>query len=134
LLLLALGMLLTVAACAEEEVVAINAENAFDSPLRMRVLNDSPDITVHEADFEVLESGDYRFIVKYTAPEGRNISVFDPPNGDLFFYTFEQQTAKKKDTLTFELSAEFMEKTNEVTLYFWVDGGAESYIGFIFES
>ena len=69
---------------------------------------------------EPLEGGAVRFTVDYSFPEGMNISVFDPPDGDRFMLFF---STDESGELVFELSGETLASTHEITLNFYNDDG-----------
>ena len=69
---------------------------------------------------EPLEGGAVQFTVDYSFPEGMNISVFDPPDGDRFMLFF---STDESGELVFELSGETLASTHEITLNFYNDDG-----------
>lgn len=62
--------------------------------------------TVHGCAVQPLDNGYVRYTLDYTAPEGMNISVFSPPDGNLFMQTDSSGTSGGRDILVFDLRVE----------------------------
>lgn len=76
------------------------------------------DITVHGCTLQLLNNGCVHYTLDYTAPKGLNISVFSPPNGELFMQLDSSGTIGNRDTLRFDLKAEDAAKTS-ITISFY---------------
>ena len=74
---------------------------------------------VHSFTRQSLDNGYIRFILQYTVPEALNISVFDPPNGDVFMlYEWNLRTSSERSTLQFDLSEEQLLAVSEFEIGF----------------
>lgn len=77
---------------------------------------------IYSVTAQKLNNGYYRFNVDFMAPEGINISVFNPPNGNLYMYTDFPKTTGKRSTITFDVKEEYLAKKGEsLTLLFYSD-------------
>ena len=68
--------------------------------------------TVHSCALQPLDNGCVRYTLEYTAPKGLNISVFSPPNGELFMQMDNSGTSGSRDALVFDLKAEDASQTS----------------------
>lgn len=74
--------------------------------------------TVHSCALQPLDNGCVRYTLEYTAPKGLNISVFSPPDGELFMLIDSSGTTGNRSTLIFDLKAEDAAKTS-ITINFY---------------
>ncbi len=75
----------------------------------------SGDVTVHSVTAEALDNGYTRFTIQFTAREGLNIFVFDPPNGDKIHMSAGPTTGEKEEAI-FDVNAEDMKGTEGITV------------------
>ena len=73
--------------------------------------------TIHSVTAQKLDNGCTRYTVDYTAPADMFISVFSPPDGDLFML-YGPTTTGERDTLTFDLEDEKVEQSGTITISF----------------
>lgn len=68
--------------------------------------------TVHSCVLQPLNNGCVRYTLEYTAPKGLNISVFSPPDGELFMQLDNSGTSGSRDVLVFDLKEEDASQTS----------------------
>lgn len=69
---------------------------------------------IHGMEMQQLVDGRIRFVLDYTAPEGRDLVLFDPPNGDNVFERYEIPTGERC-TFTVDLDKATLEAAPELT-------------------
>lgn len=74
--------------------------------------------TVHSCALQPLDNGCVRYTLEYTAPKELNISVFSPPDGELFMQMDNSGTSGSRDTLVFDLKEEDATQTS-ITISFY---------------
>ncbi len=88
--------------------ITLSEGNPVGEPITIRytITNElaSGTATIHSYTAQKLDNGYVRFTVEYTVPEGLNIFVFNPPNGDLLAMSGSSRTTGERSTLVFELS------------------------------
>ena len=75
----------------------------------------SGDVTVYSVTAEALDNGYTRFTIQFTAREGLNIFVFDPPNGDKIHMSAGPTTGEKEEAV-FDVNAEDMKGTEGIAV------------------
>ena len=73
----------------------------------------SSSVVVDSYQYEVLDSGDYRFYLTLTATEGMRTCLFDPPDGDLI-KTFLDEATGVQQSYTFDISASLLSSVDAV--------------------
>jgi len=86
------------------------------------------EVSVFKAVAEKNKNGDIICTVDYTAPAGRNIAVFNPPDGDLFKYMPTETTKADKNSLKFTIESKNATAVKELTINFYLEGNEEDYI------
>lgn len=76
-------------------------------------------ITVHSLTSQALDNGYIRFTLDCTAPEGRTIYFFNPPDADIFGYMMQSLTTGGRETIVFDISQEEADATSTITLNFY---------------
>ncbi len=84
-------------------------------------------IIIHSATEEKLDNGYTRFTIEFTAREGLNTFVFNPPNGDKI-HMAGSRTTGEKETMVFDLSAEELEGIKEITINLYVNDNDRCFI------
>ena len=74
--------------------------------------------TVYGCSAQSLDNDYIRFFVDFEAPAGLNITVFDPPDGDLFRYTDRSGTSGGRGTLVFDLPREQVRAVTQFSITF----------------
>ena len=77
-----------------------------------------------------LDNGYTRFTLEYTTSKAWNISVFNPPNGDVFMKLGKGGGTGSTEKLIFDLSAEELRSTNDVTINFYLSDTDRTYFFF----
>lgn len=103
---------------------ACGSEKAAESIL-ITDYNIDGDVEVHSCSCCVLDNGNTQYTLEFTAAAGKSITVFNPPEGDLFTKAFENTTTGAKETLVFELTAEELAQIAEITISFCDDRGCD---------
>lgn len=78
----------------------------------------SGDITVHSFTEQLLSSGSVQYTLEFTAQQGLCVSAFNPPDADLFLHQMAKSATGKKQLWTFEVPADDLAKTAEMTVRF----------------
>ena len=120
-LALVLITLLMLCACGAEQAPESKAITDY---------NIDGNVEVYSCSYCILNNGSTQYTLEYTAPEGRYITVFNPPEGDVFTKTQETVTTGAKETLTFTLTPEELAATDEVTINFYDDNGNCDFVYF----
>ena len=120
-LILALLTVLMLCACGASQAPASVAITDY---------NIDGSIEVHSCAYCVLNDGNTQYTLEYTAPAGRYITIFNPPEGDVFMKTLDTVTTGDKETLTFTLTAEEVSALNEVTINFYDDNQNADFVYF----
>ena len=84
-------------------------------------------LTVHGATAEKLDNGYTRYTVEFTAREGLNTLVFNPPDGDRIRMSGAQTTGEK-EAIVFDLSAEELEGISMITISLYVSDDDRCFI------
>lgn len=79
---------------------------------------------------QYLDNGFIRFTVDYLAPKLWGITVFDPPNGELFKYNDRSGTSGERELLIFDLSIEELQEAGRFTITF-NDGNGGRFLLFV---
>lgn len=87
-------------------------------------------VEVHSCTYQVLNSGNTQYTLEFTASPGKQITVFNPPEGNVFTKIQETFTTGAKEALTFELTPEELAAINEVTISFCDDNGNCDFVYF----
>lgn len=80
-------------------------------------------VKVHSCTVQLLDNGYVRYTLDYTAPKNLFISVFSPPNGDLFMQIDNSGTTGNRDTLIFDLTVEDASATEITINFYYKDNG-----------
>ncbi len=67
---------------------------------------------------QALDNGYTRFTLTYTIPEGMEIAVFDPPDGEHMYLIDLSKTTGKESTLVFDLSEKQLDGMDELAIVF----------------
>ena len=113
--LLALLAMLTLCACGSEKA---------SESIVITDYNIDGNVEVHSCSCCVLDNGNTQYTLEFTAAAGKAITVFSPPNGDIFTKTFDNTTGTKQ-TLVFELTAQELAQTTEITISFCDDNSCD---------
>lgn len=73
----------------------------------------SSSVVVDSYQYEVLDSGDYRFYLTLTATEGMHTCLFDPPDGDLI-KTFLDEATGVQQSYTFDIAASMLSSVDTI--------------------
>ena len=84
-------------------------------------------VKVHSCTVQLLDNGYVRYTLDYTAPKNLFISVFSPPNGDLFMQIDNSGTTGNRDTLIFDLTVEDASAT-EITINFYYEDNGRCFV------
>ena len=75
--------------------------------------------TVYSATAQLLDNGYVRYTVEFTAPAGRFISFFDPPNGDRFMRVRYLKTTGQREILEVDIPLEDNNAISAITMKFY---------------
>lgn len=114
-LILVLITLLALCACGSEKAAETIAITDY---------NIDGNVEVHGCSCCVLSNGNTQYTLEFTAAAGKSITVFSPPNGDIFTKAFDNTTGAKQ-TLVFELTAQELAQTTEITISFCDDSSCD---------
>ena len=120
-LILSLLIMLILCACGSEKAT---------EPIVITDYNIDGNVEVHGCSCCVLDNGNTQYTLEFTAAEGKSITVFSPPEGDIFTKAFENTTTGTKETLVFELTAEELAAISEITISFCNDNGECDFVYF----
>ena len=81
------------------------------------------DAVIHSYTYQELDNGFLRFTMDYTVPEGLNIYIFDPPNGDLISMWGSGTTSPGRDTLRFDIPADDLLSAEGLNVNFYNESG-----------
>ena len=84
-------------------------------------------VTVHGATVQELDNGYIRYTVSFTAREGLNIFVFDPPDGEHIRLS-GGQTSGTKEELVFDLAPDDLEGIREIAINLFVSDDDRFFI------
>ena len=101
LLVLCLGL----TACGGQQTSEVNVEATYSA---------SGEVTVETMETEVLSNGSIKCEVDFIAPEGRSISIFNPPEGDKILVLPEEVTTGNSDHVEFEIPEKYVGDVNEI--------------------
>lgn len=98
------------------------ASKVEDFPHTTRNKSKNGNITVHSFTYQYLDNGNVRFTMSFTASPGYEISIFSPPNGDIFMlYRARVVTSSQKTLIQFEISKEKLNKAKDMSMKFFKD-------------
>lgn len=80
------------------------------------------EVKVHSVTMQPLDNGYVRFSVDCTPPANRNITFFDPPNGNKFMYHSKETTSGERMTLELDVRQKDIQKLSDITIKFWQTG------------
>ena len=103
---------------------ACGSENHRD-PIVITDYNIDGNVEVHKVSCCVLDNRNTEYTLEYTATAGKSITIFNPPEGSVFWKTPNIVTTGSKDTLVFDLTAEELAAIDEITISFCDDSGAD---------
>jgi len=117
--LLAITLLFTFTACKSADTA--------DNALEITEYYVDGTLEVHRLTYCTLDDGSYTYTLEYTAPEGKSVSIFNPPNGTAFLYLADEITSGQQEALTFELTADEMSAAFEdgITVNFYSENDSE---------
>ena len=79
----------------------------------------SGQITVHSIKYQLLDNGYRRYTVEFTTKAGKEIVVFNPPNGSLYSYPMDGKTSGEKQTMVFDVKESDFIEARECTIKFF---------------
>ena len=111
-LVLVLITLLMLCACGSEKETKTTVITDY---------NIDGNVEVHSCSCRVVDNGNTQYTLEFTAAAGKSITVFSPPDGDIFTNTLDNTTTGAKETLVFELTPEELAQVTEITISFCDD-------------
>ena len=97
------------------------------APISLEYVTDN---RLENGDFEIysytaqyLNNGFVRFTLDYSAPKLRAITVFDPPDGNLFKYSDRTGTSGEREVLVYDLPMEQLQEAGRFTVNFNNENG-----------
>lgn len=91
----------------------------------------SSNLTLHSLTAQLLDNGYVRYTLDYTAPQGRYISFFNPPQGDVFMYVSETATTGQRGTHIVDVKLEANNSVESISIKFFSrDYDIGDYISF----
>ncbi len=94
-------------------------------------LSEGKDIAeIHSFTMQELDNGFLRFTIEYTMPERLQITIFNPPDGDLFLLVSNAITVPGKSSFTFELNAGDYAKAETGVLMFHAGDDNRYFVSF----
>lgn len=88
-------------------------------------------ISVHSLIAQLLDNGYVRYTLDYTAPKGRYISFFNPPDGSVFMYVSENPTSGERETYTVDVKKEANNSIDSISIKFFAqDYDTGDYVSF----
>lgn len=91
----------------------------------------SGNLTLHSLTAQLLDNGYVRYTLDYTAPQGRYISFFNPPQGDVFMYVTGTPTTGQRGTHTVDVKLEANNSIESISIKFFSrDYDVGDYISF----
>lgn len=88
------------------------------------------DYTVYDCTAQSLNNGYIRFTVDFIGPQGLNIAVFDPPDGELFLYSVQTASSGEREQIVFDMPEEQVCAAGRFTITFSYKNGSRFMVFF----